>query len=139
MNITRRNFFKKSALTAIFAGIAAYVAPKLAASKPVEVAQNTSRVDVKNVIDAIHRDFETIKNSYVFEQNDFSLREKCKLLISNTMEKYTTDRIICNYRVTCDETNNTPSVLKSGNLKIDVAFQPNNVVYYVVVKGDIYG
>ena len=57
---------------------------------------------------------------YSFEMNDSRLRSKLRDSISRRLSQMKSEGKLIDYRVICDETNNTPEVIDNHGLVVDV-------------------
>lgn len=65
-----------------------------------------------------------IMQSYLLEFNDEITRASITKDVECYMESLRTPGNIQEYRVICDETNNTPAIVNSNNLMVDIFVKP---------------
>lgn len=103
---------------------------KTALSKPSAF----DRINVRRLFNVLERSIALASKYQLFEFNDEFTRASFK----NTIEPFLRDvqgrRGIIEFRVICDETNNTPQVIDANEFVGDIYVKPNRSINYGVLK-----
>jgi len=84
----------------------------------------------------LQQDLENLLSPYVSSFNDEITRNQIANTLDDHLSELAAKRAICNsWRIICDETNNSPSVIDSHRLNVTIYFQPNKTAE--VIKIDI--
>jgi phage tail sheath protein FI len=90
------------------------------------------RVNVRLLMNVIEEATENFLKNFIFEFND----ELTRLLIRNQLESYLSEvasrRGLYDFRVVCDESNNTPAIIDANGLVVDVYVKPISVAEYII-------
>lgn len=93
-----------------------------------------SRVNVANLFIYLKKKIEPLGRRFLFEQNDAQSRE----LFVNAVEPFLTtlkgNRAITDFRVICDETNNTPDIVDSNQFVAEILVKPTKTINYIRLK-----
>ena len=91
------------------------------------------RINVRRLFLTIEKALEAVANAQLFEFND----EITRANFSNVVEPYLRDvqakRGLIDFRVICDETNNTPSVVDNNEFRADIFLKPTKSINYVTL------
>ena len=137
MIMDRRNFILGGG--ALLGTITAFGLPAVVqASTNLTVAPplTSERDKVRLMLDAIKEAVEEAQRDYMFESNDatlrnWNLRKGFRDWMEYSLEPYKVDQTIYDYKVVCDETNNTPATIDNNELEADIYIQPTPSVQYI--------
>ena len=91
------------------------------------------RINVRRLFLTVEKALEAVANAQLFEFND----EITRANFSNVVEPYLRDvqakRGLIDFRVICDETNNTPSVVDNNEFRADIFLKPTKSINYVTL------
>lgn len=90
-----------------------------------------SRINVSRLFIYLRKVINPIARSILFEINDATTRARFTLAASTVLETVKGQRGITDYRIICDETNNTPQLVQSRIFVADVLVKPTIAVNYV--------
>jgi hypothetical protein len=121
----RRVFFQ----TILGGAVGALLAPLASAKLKLEP---TPRVDVEThrTLLSLKKDIEEGCKYFLFEPNHIVTRTRIMLVLSGMLEKYKETRVINDYSVICDETNNPDDCEESINVSVHV--RPSRSVSYTI-------
>ena len=72
-----------------------------------------------------------VARSILFEQNDSITRSRFKIAAEGFLDRIVAQRGITEYKVICDTSNNTPSVIEGNYFVADVLIKPITSINYV--------
>ena len=93
-----------------------------------------SRVNVSNLFIYLKKKLEPLGRRFLFEQND---EESRKLFVNAAQPFLTTlkgQRAITDFRVVCDETNNTPDIVDSNQFVVDIFVKPVKTINFIRLR-----
>ena len=91
--------------------------------KTGEVATSTlSRINVSRLFMYIKKALAPVARAILFEQNDSSTRSRFKIAAEGFLDRIVGQRGIAEYKVVCDESNNTPEIIEANT------FGSNNLI-----------
>jgi hypothetical protein len=90
-----------------------------------------SRINVSRLFIYLRKVINPIARSILFEINDATTRARFTLAASTILETVKGQRGITDYRIICDETNNTPQLVQSRIFVADVLVKPTVAINYV--------
>lgn len=100
--------------------------------KTGETATSTlSRINVSRLFMYIKKALAPVARSILFEQNDAITRSRFKVAAEGFLDRIVGQRGITEYRVICDETNNTPEVIEANYFVADILIKPVTSINYV--------
>jgi hypothetical protein len=100
--------------------------------KTAEVDTSTlSRINVSRLFIYLRKVINPIARSVLFEINDAETRERFTSVVTGVLEQVRGQRGITDYRVICDETNNTPDLVQSRIFVADVLVKPTIATNYI--------
>jgi hypothetical protein len=142
--MNRRNFFKTGLASVLFGMFGSNL---LATTfKPDNKLVNShqpntlSKNNLGEILATIKKDIETIASAYFGELNDETSRKNISKHIADMLnQKYYITGIINNYRVVCNESNNSPTSMDKGYTNVDVYLQLTNSINYHVIQCVISG
>jgi len=89
------------------------------------------RINVRNLFNTIERAMSKAAKSEVFEFNDPYTRNNIQAMFSPYLATIQAGRGIVEYKVICDETNNTPDVISRNELVVDIYIKPNYAAEFI--------
>jgi hypothetical protein len=102
--------------------------------KTGEVATSTlSRINVSRLFMYIKKALAPVARAILFEQNDSSTRSRFKIAAEGFLDRIVGQRGIAEYKVVCDESNNTPEIIEANAFVADVLIKPTTSVNYVTI------
>ena len=90
-----------------------------------------SRVNVRGLFNHLERSLAKMARSKIFEFNDSYTRNALVSTIKPFLATVQAGRGIQNFRVVCDETNNTDSIINNNQLVVDIYVQPTYVAEFI--------
>jgi hypothetical protein len=100
--------------------------------KTGDVATSTlSRINVSRLFMYIKKALAPVARSILFEQNDAITRSRFKVAAEGFLDRIVGQRGITEYKVICDESNNTPEVIEANYFVADVLIKPITSINYV--------
>lgn len=127
MQLNRRSLFKSLLGLAVATPVIAALIP----SKPAAAA-------IKDPwIDYIYGRFKWAVNRSKFEINDWKTRTEFIDYMEGGLLSLKRDKKIRDFRIICDETNNSPKVLEENRFVASVYIKPNSTLTYVHMHADI--
>ena len=70
----------------------------------------------------------------LFDQNDSTTRSQVSTAINQLLRKIKADGGISAYQITCDESNNTPDIIDSNQLIVDVSVKPTKSINFIKIR-----
>jgi len=102
--------------------------------KTCEAATSTlSRINVSRLFMYIKKALAPVARSILFEQNDSITRSRFKIAAEGFMDRIVGQRGITEYKVVCDETNNTPDIIEANYFVADILIKPITSINYVKI------
>ena len=102
--------------------------------KTGEVVTSTlSRINVSRLFMYIKKALAPVARAILFEQNDSSTRSRFKIAAEGFLDRIVGQRGIAEYKVVCDESNNTPEIIEANTFVADVLIKPTTSVNYVTI------
>lgn len=95
------------------------------------------RVNVRRLLIAVKKYIASTSKYLVFEHNTSATRNKFLNIVNPYLESVQSRSGIYNFRVVCDETNNTPEQIDRGVLNCQLWLQPTRVVEYIKIDFSI--
>lgn len=100
--------------------------------KTGDVASSTlSRINVSRLFQYVKKALAPLARSILFEQNDSITRSRFKIAAEGFLDRIVGQRGITEYKVICDESNNTPEVIEGNYFVADVLIKPITSINYV--------
>ena len=113
----------------------------LSASRADPLGQRVTamdRVGVRRMALIIERFMGDRLSEYHFDINDEQTRRTLTSEIEEFMIQLRDERTaLYDFRVVCDETNNTPEDMDNGQLNLDVMFQPTRAVEFITLNASL--
>jgi hypothetical protein len=82
------------------------------------------RLNVRNLFLWLEKTTTSILNSFVFEPNTITTRNRVVLRLTPLFERAKVREGIYDYRIVCDERNNTPDTIDRNELRVAIYIQP---------------
>jgi len=92
-----------------------------------------SKINTASLISYLKKELLTATQKYLFEVNDAITRQKVVSTVTPIMTSIQAGNGISNYRIVCDETNNTSEILAQNKLVLDVYIQPTPTAETLVI------
>ena len=89
------------------------------------------RINVRRLFIVLEKAISTMSKYMIFEFNDDTQRELFKLMVNPYLKNIQGRRGIYEYLVTCDETNNTPTVIDNNEFIGDIYIKPARSAEFV--------
>lgn len=95
------------------------------------------RINVRMLMIIISKAICKTMRGFLFEANDKYTRDNVQAIINNYMETVKRRRGVVDFRVVCDETNNTAQEIDNNELIVDVYVKPTRSVEFIRINGVI--
>lgn len=96
-------------------------------------ASAMDRVNVSRLVKYIARQLRKNTMSFVFEPNDQLTRNNLKAVVDAFLGNLIVLRGLYDYATICDTSNNTPAVIDSNEMIIDVAIKPVKAAEFIII------
>ena len=90
-----------------------------------------SRVNVANLFIYLKKKIEPLGRRFLFEQNDAQSRELFRNAVEPFLQTLRGQRAITDFKVICDETNNTPDIVDSNQFVAEILIKPTKTINYI--------
>ena len=87
--------------------------------------------NVRELLEHLKKSIHEATQEYLFEYNDETLRKGFRDWVKYCADQYVEDGTIQDYKVVCDETNNTPERIDNNEFVADVYIKPTKAVSYI--------
>lgn len=91
------------------------------------------RINVARLIVYMRTQLDKIVRPFLFEPNDKITRDEVTGVINSFCNDLVAKRALYDYRVQCDETNNTPDRIDRNELYIDIAIEPVKAIEFIYI------
>ena len=91
------------------------------------------RINVRRLFLTVEQALEGAANAQLFEINDEDTRENFTNIVTPYLRDIQSNRGIENFKVICDESNNTPDVVDNNEFRADIFIQPSKSINYVTL------
>lgn len=91
------------------------------------------RINVRRLFLTVEQALEKTANSQLFEFNDSITRANFVNIVEPYLRNVQSKRGIFDFRVICDETNNTPDIIDNNEFRADIFLKPNKSINYVTL------
>ena len=129
-NLAQRDFLYKNGVNPIVAlqgqGTVLY-GDKTLLAKPSAF----DRINVRRLFIVLEKSISTAAKSFLFEFNDEFTRTQFRNLVEPFLRDVQGRRGIYDFKVVCDETNNTPEIIDSNKFIGDIYIKPARSVNYI--------
>lgn len=92
-----------------------------------------SRINVSRLFMYIKKALAPVARSILFEQNDSITRSRFKVAAEGFLDRIVGQRGISEYKVICDESNNTPELIEANVFVADILIKPITSINYVTI------
>ena len=89
------------------------------------------RINVRRLFIAVETALESAAQSQLFEINDSDTRDNFVNIVTPFLRDIQANRGIENFKVVCDSSNNTPSVIDNNEFRADIFIQPTRSINYI--------
>jgi hypothetical protein len=89
------------------------------------------RINVRRLFIVLEKAIATASKFILFEQNDEFTRSQFKSLVEPYLRNIQSRRGVTDFRVVCDETNNTPQVIDSNGFVADIYVKPTRSINFI--------
>jgi hypothetical protein len=93
-----------------------------------------NRVNVRRLFIVLEKAISTASKYFLFEPNDEITRAQLKSMIEPFLRDVRSRRGVYDYRVICDETNNTPERIDRNELWCTILIKPTRVAEFIVLQ-----
>ncbi len=90
------------------------------------------RLNVRNLFLYLEKETTRILNRFVFEPNTITTRNRVLLRLTPLFERAKTREGLYDYRLICDERNNTPATIDNNELRVAVYIQPVRTAEFIL-------
>lgn len=90
-----------------------------------------SRVNVANLFIYLKKKIEPLGRRFLFEQNDAQSRELFRNAVEPFLQTLRGQRAITDFKVICDDTNNTPDIVDSNQFVAEILIKPTKTINYI--------
>lgn len=97
------------------------------------VASALDRINVARLTNYIRYQADLLARPFLFEPNDELTRKNVKNAFDRFLAELVTLRGLYDFRVICDESNNTPARIDRNELWVDIAIQPTKAVEFIYI------
>ena len=91
------------------------------------------RINVRRLFLTVEQALETAANDQLFELNDAETRANFINIVEPFLTDIQSQRGIEDFRVICDETNNTPDIVDNNEFRADIFIQPARSINFVTL------
>jgi hypothetical protein len=91
------------------------------------------RINVRRLFLTVEQALERVAQAQLFEINDQITRANFVNIVEPYLRDVEAKRGIYGFRVICDETNNTPSVIDNNEFRADIFLKPTKAINYVTL------
>jgi phage tail sheath protein FI len=82
------------------------------------------KINVRRLVDHCASSTEQIIENFKYEPNDSISRSAVKSNVDRFLQAHKANRSLCDYKVICDNANNSASQIDRGNLVVDLYIKP---------------
>ena len=91
------------------------------------------RINVRRLFLTVEQALEGVANAQLFEFNDQITRANFTNIVEPFLRDVQAKRGLFDFRVICDETNNTPDVVDNNEFRADIFLKPTKSINYVTL------
>lgn len=92
------------------------------------------RINVRRLFLALEKATKRLLKFYIFEPNSFSTRVRLVNALKPLFDQAKNNDGVYDYRIICDERNNTPDVIDNNELKIAIYIQPTRTAEFILAE-----
>ena len=100
----------------------------------LDKASSFDRVNVRSLFNYLERSLSKMAKYQIMEFNDSYTRNRIVSMIKPFLATVQSGRGIQDYKVICDESNNTPTVIANNQLVVDIMVQPTYVAEKILLR-----
>lgn len=99
-----------------------------------------SRINVRRLLILIEKSISIALRDFIFESNDEITRFRVEALLNSYLDGLSADGAFqtesgdSGFRVVCDETNNTPTVIDNNELRVDIFVKPIRTAEFIQLR-----
>lgn len=97
----------------------------------LQLPGSLDRVNVRRILIVIETAITVALRGYVFEPNDTLTRLQVTQMIENYLQRIKSQRGLYDYKVVCDETNNTAATIDANELYVDIYLKPTKAAEFI--------
>ena len=90
------------------------------------------RINVRRLFLTLEKTTKNVLKYYVFEPNTFTTRTRLANSLKPTFDQAKTYEGLYDYKIVCDERNNTPDVIDNNELRISIYIQPVRTAEFIL-------
>ena len=90
------------------------------------------RINVRRLFLTLEKTTKSVLKFYVFEPNTFTTRSRLANALKPTFDQAKTYEGLYDYKIVCDERNNTPNVIDNNELRISIYIQPVRTAEFIL-------
>lgn len=98
----------------------------------------TNNLNTKILINQLSTKITSELQNFMFEFNDSHTRALITNNLNTYLQSVKNKRSLHDYKVVCDETNNSPYLIDHHGLRVDVSIQPTASIQRIVIPVSIY-
>ena len=92
------------------------------------------RINVRRLFLSLERPTKKVSRFFVFEQNTEFTRQRIINVLTPMFERAKNNEGVYDYLIVCDERNNTPEVIDSNELVVDIYIKPVRTAEFILVN-----
>lgn len=92
------------------------------------------RINVRRLFLTLEKATKRLLKYFIFEPNSFSTRVRLTNALSPIFEQAKNNDGVYDYRIICDERNNTPDVIDNNELKVAIYIQPTRTAEFILAE-----
>ena len=127
---------KRTFLKSILGVAAALVIPTMTTANSISVIPNTSLdiVNVRLTVAHLRKELHDLLFQHIGELNNFSLRKDVTEEVTKLLSHYEKSRVVYDYAVICNDSNNTLETIQNNQLIIDLAVKFTNSIDFTHIR-----
>lgn len=90
------------------------------------------RINVRRLFLTLEKTAKNVLKFYVFEPNTFTTRTRLANSLKPTFDQAKTYEGLYDYKIVCDERNNTPDVIDNNELRVSIYIQPVRTAEFIL-------
>ena len=91
------------------------------------------RINVRRLFITVEQALESAANDHLFELNDVGTRANFINIVEPFLTDIQSQRGIEDFRVICDDTNNTPDIVDNNEFRADIFIQPARSINFITL------
>lgn len=89
------------------------------------------RLNVRFLLIVIEKGGRDVLENFLFELNEESTRYRAQIVLESFMQSIKSRKGVYDFKVVCDESNNTPEDIDNNRLNVDLFIQPTKAIEYI--------